>query len=169
MDKKQSREYLKEVRSKILQKATKDEQIKKRLLDFLALQYSDKKGLFIYESFGSEVATKNLIQEVATRYSVYVPEMTEGWKMHAKLLVDIIGNLDVAQTNSQPDIAIVPLLGFTKDKHRIGYGKACYDRFFIHNPKMIKIGIAYDEQRHDFLPEIHDVPLDYIVTPTRIV
>jgi len=72
------------------------------------------------------------------------------------------------------DITIVPLLGFNESLHRIGHGKGCYDRYFTVGgdlsgapPDTVKIGLAYDEQFCSFTPEAYDVPLDYIITPTR--
>lgn len=70
----------------------------------------------------------------------------------------------------QPDVVIVPVLGFTKMGYRLGYGKGYYDRFLADLPPRCKlIGLAYDEAEAAFTPEPHDVPLHYIVTPNRVV
>ncbi|MCL2798445.1 MAG: hypothetical protein FWD58_10425 [Firmicutes bacterium] len=75
-----------------------------------------------------------------------------------------------------PPITIVPLLGFNENLHRIGYGKGHYDRYFTVGgdplgapPDTVKIGLAYDEQACSFTPKAYDVPMDYIITPGRIV
>lgn len=69
-----------------------------------------------------------------------------------------------------PDVLIMPLIAFTSKCERLGQGGGHYDRYLaIHNPQY-KIGLAYDIQERPFIPtEPHDVPLDYIVTPTRLI
>jgi 5-formyltetrahydrofolate cyclo-ligase len=53
--------------------------------------------------------------------------------------------------------------------HRLGYGKGYYDRL-LKKIKGLKVGLAYDFQIVDKLPvEPHDIPVDLIITPTRII
>ena len=66
------------------------------------------------------------------------------------------------------DLILVPGLGFNDRFHRIGYGAGYYDRFLL-NTSAVTCGLFYDEQRADFLEESHDLPLDYIVTETKIL
>ena len=66
----------------------------------------------------------------------------------------------------EPDIIIVPLLGFDKHGTRLGYGKGHYDRTLaIMSKKPKLIGLAFAAQEIDFIPAApHDVPLDAILT-----
>ncbi|NLN68033.1 MAG: 5-formyltetrahydrofolate cyclo-ligase [Alcaligenaceae bacterium] len=72
------------------------------------------------------------------------------------------------------DIILVPTLGFTRDGHRIGYGKGYYDRTLagLHEKghDFIKMGVAWDEGEITipYTPEPHDIPLDYILTPSGL-
>lgn len=67
-----------------------------------------------------------------------------------------------------PEIAIVPLLGFTADGHRLGQGGGHYDRWLAENPSVVALGLAWDCQLCDALPtEPHDVTLRGVITPTR--
>lgn len=72
------------------------------------------------------------------------------------------------------EIVLVPTLGFTRDGHRIGYGKGYYDRTLagLHEKghAFIKIGVAWDEGEITvpYTPEPHDIPLDYILTPSGL-
>lgn len=59
-------------------------------------------------------------------------------------------------------LCIVPALIFSRDGHRIGYGKGYYDRFLPDGVKTI--GLAYSGQKFDFTPQSFDKPLDIIVT-----
>ena len=71
-----------------------------------------------------------------------------------------------------PDVLFVPLVGFTPSGKRLGQGGGHYDRWLAEHPGVLKIGLAWDVQLIEpeaALPtEPHDVPLDAIVTPTRI-
>ena len=56
-----------------------------------------------------------------------------------------------------------------KRQERLGQGGGHYDRWLAHHPDTIRIGMAWDGQLVDELPvEPHDVPLDAVVTPTRL-
>lgn len=68
-----------------------------------------------------------------------------------------------------PQFLFVPLVGFTERGDRLGQGGGHYDRWLAANPGTPAIGMAWDCQRCDSLPhEEHDVPLDAIITPTRL-
>ncbi|NPA52424.1 MAG: 5-formyltetrahydrofolate cyclo-ligase [Aquificae bacterium] len=67
------------------------------------------------------------------------------------------------------DVAIIPAVAFDIYGYRLGYGSGFYDRF-LKDKKILKIGVAYDFQIQKQLPhDRHDVPVDVIVTPTRII
>jgi 5-formyltetrahydrofolate cyclo-ligase len=68
-----------------------------------------------------------------------------------------------------PEVLFVPLVGFTADGARLGQGGGHYDRWLAEHPATLTIGLAWDVQLCDALPtEPHDMPLDAVVTPTRI-
>ena len=68
-----------------------------------------------------------------------------------------------------PDVLFVPLIGFTADLARLGQGGGHYDRWLAEHPSALAIGLAWDAQLLAALPhEPHDVPLDAVITPTRI-
>jgi 5-formyltetrahydrofolate cyclo-ligase len=67
-----------------------------------------------------------------------------------------------------PDVAFVPLLGFTAEGDRIGQGGGHYDRWLAANPSVLALGLAWDCQLRDSLPrEPHDHTLRGVITPTR--
>ncbi len=68
-----------------------------------------------------------------------------------------------------PDVMFCPLLGFTAEGGRIGYGGGHYDRWLASNRPALAVGLAWDCQLIESLPlEAHDAKLDAIVTPTRL-
>lgn len=71
-----------------------------------------------------------------------------------------------------PDVLIVPLVGFTSACERLGQGGGHYDRWLADHHGTTAIGLAWDVQLIEpssvYPNEPHDVPLNMIVTPTRI-
>ena len=68
------------------------------------------------------------------------------------------------------DLILVPLLGFDKQGHRIGYGKGFYDRFLhLCRPDVLKVGLSL-ELPVAKITDVHagDVLLDYAVTPEKV-
>jgi len=70
-----------------------------------------------------------------------------------------------------PDLILVPTLGYTRDGHRIGYGKGFYDRTLAalraQKPELIALGIAWaigDLSTTAYQPQTHDEPLDLLLT-----
>jgi 5-formyltetrahydrofolate cyclo-ligase len=63
------------------------------------------------------------------------------------------------------DVWLVPGLAFDKNKNRLGFGMGIYDRFLA-QAKGIKIGICFQSQLVDTIPDIspHDIKMDYLVT-----
>ncbi len=71
--------------------------------------------------------------------------------------------------SASPDVLFVPLVGFTERGERLGQGGGHYDRYLAEHPRAQAIGLAWDVQLCEQLPtEPHDMPLNAIVTPTRI-
>ena len=67
-----------------------------------------------------------------------------------------------------PNILLVPLVAFDKDRNRIGYGGGFYDRYIKklkRKKKILTIGLAYSFQKVKKIPVTkHDIRLDFIVT-----
>lgn len=62
---------------------------------------------------------------------------------------------------------VVPLVAFSEDKNRIGYGKGYYDRY-LKAHQLKTIGFAFENQKFEFTKENHDIPLDHIITEVKI-
>lgn len=170
------RDALKTVRAHIVERKEKD----KRIRSTVAEMVKPYEKIFIYVSIGNEVDTRGIIENLYNRKTILVPQVTAQNVMHAVSLSDIgdlhltdaKGNISMRNffpQDGQADLILVPLLGFNEDLYRIGYGAGCYDNYFALYPDGLKVGLAYEEQFCEFLPDAHDVPLDYIVTPKRII
>ena len=69
------------------------------------------------------------------------------------------------------DVVLVPGVAFDLHGHRLGMGGGFYDRLLANlPPEVMKIGLAFDEQIVEAVPrEQHDVVLDAVITPRRIL
>lgn len=69
------------------------------------------------------------------------------------------------------DLLVVPGVAFDAYGHRLGYGKGFYDRYLATRPSsLVTVGFAFEFQLFERLPvEVHDQPLDYIVTESRVI
>jgi len=74
------------------------------------------------------------------------------------------------------DVVLVPLLGFDRRGHRLGFGGGYYDRSFaflrdLERPsKPLLVGIGYALQEIDRIePEDWDVRLDYVATERELI
>lgn len=65
-----------------------------------------------------------------------------------------------------PDITLAPLVGWTAEGYRLGYGGGYFDRTLAAlDPKPFVIGIGFKTaQLSTIYPQPHDIPLDLIVT-----
>ena len=94
------------------------------------------------------------------------------WEPGASLYESGFGTLapsDLAP-RAEPDIVIMPLLGFDARGTRLGYGGGYYDRTLARMSKKPKlVGLAFAAQELDRIPRApHDVPLDIIVTEAGV-
>ncbi|NMA96725.1 MAG: 5-formyltetrahydrofolate cyclo-ligase [Phyllobacteriaceae bacterium] len=90
------------------------------------------------------------------------------WEADAPLYEAGFGTLapsDLAP-RAEPDIVLMPLLGFDSAGTRLGYGGGYYDRTLASlSKKPLLIGLAFSAQELAHIPrEDHDVPLDAVVT-----
>ena len=69
------------------------------------------------------------------------------------------------------DFIVVPGCVFSRDKHRIGYGKGYYDKFLsLPQRRAVTAGLAYGFCLLDgFETDIYDVKLDMVVTETGVL
>ena len=70
----------------------------------------------------------------------------------------------------EPGILLVPLLAFDHKGSRLGYGGGYYDRALkkirAKNPRVLVLGLAFNEQEIDAVPrEPHDQLLNMVLTP----
>ena len=92
------------------------------------------------------------------------------WKIKDELIENKYGILQPKEdaNETEPEIIIVPLVGFSFEGYRLGYGGGYYDRFIEEKNregKIITVGFGYTFQETKNLPiESHDQKLNWILT-----
>lgn len=104
--------------------------------------------------------------EIDTKNFIYWLKM-----VHPKLKIDIVNQSKKAEMPAGSyDAIIVPVLAFDSKCNRLGLGAGWYDRFLVSQPRVLKIGLAYEFSWVHSLPiESHDQPLDIIVSEQKIL
>jgi 5-formyltetrahydrofolate cyclo-ligase len=152
--------------------------IAQKLVDLLQLKKA--KNILLYYPHKNEVDTRFIIDRLlrSEKINLFLPKV-KGKDLIPVRLKDLhslkkgyAGIMEPegeAVTPEEIDVVVVPAVAFDTKGHRLGYGKGYYDRF-LKKTDALKVGVAYDFQIVDRLPyEPHDVPVDLIVTPTRII
>ena len=94
------------------------------------------------------------------------------WKKNQVLLVNKFGILEPQKTKFKiPNLVLLPILAFDRNKYRLGYGKGFYDRYLNKYSQKITnilpVGVVFSFQKHHKIPKNkNDVKLDYILTDT---
>ncbi len=67
-----------------------------------------------------------------------------------------------------PDVLLIPCVGFSPDKFRLGYGGGFYDRTLAAlaaaGSTPLAIGIGHEACRIALAPQAHDLPMDWVVS-----
>jgi len=173
------------IRKEILNKRLSHRQIEEQSVKiaekFCSLPEVKKaKNILLYYPHKNEVDTRPLIKKLLkkTGISVFLPKVS-GKDILPVQIKDLSslksGYAGIKEPEGLPvkpeklDIVVVPAIAFDKRGHRLGYGKGYYDRF-LSKTNALKVGFAFDFQVVDELPaEEHDIPVDLIITPTRVI
>ena len=102
------------------------------------------------------------------------------WKPGDELIKGPFGTMEPPKTQKSilPQILVVPMLSFSKELYRLGYGGGYYDKsitilkkhFKKERKFFITIGLAYSIQEEKKIPkEKHDMKLDYIITEKEVL
>jgi len=69
------------------------------------------------------------------------------------------------------EFVCVPVVGFNDRCDRIGMGGGYYDKAFDRKrfQRSKLIGLAFEDQRSDFEPAKHDVPMQAVITEDRVI
>lgn len=170
------------VKEEILSKSNK---ITKLFLE--SYLYNNVSSIMAYIDFRNEVHTEDLIRKsLDNNIKIIIPlSVVETRELILSQLINYDEELSAGTygilepkkeyirkvSPSDIDLVIVPGVAFDERGYRIGYGGGYYDRFLSKlKPCVPKIALAFDLQIVDNAYEDkHDIPVDYIITETRII
>lgn len=174
--KNQYRKAAKERRDSVQNKQEKDTIIQEVAYDFV----KNFKNIAIYFSIQSEVETHYLIRQLLEEnHKIFLPRVAgkkiefipinslEELREGPFNLLEPIGS--PVDSLEEIECWLIPLVGFDKNRQRLGYGKGYYDST-LKETTAIRIGLAYDCQEVPiFEPEEHDERLDIIITESKML
>jgi 5-formyltetrahydrofolate cyclo-ligase len=146
-----------------------------------SVTYAAASTLVLYSSIRSEVATFEIFAAAAEVGKRVLYPRTVGTTLEfvaieslEALAASRFGICEPRSGEAIPlaeiDLLVLPGVAFDEQGIRLGYGLGCYDRALAAVERPTLVGLAYDFQLVPSLPrEPHDVPVDFVVTETRIL
>ena len=149
------------------------------LLDFIKSNFKkDDLKLALYYPTNFETNVLKLLEnKYMINKNILLPVIEENnrmsffsWKKNNVLLVNKYGILEPIKNKFKiPNLILVPILAFDRNKYRLGYGKGFYDRYLNKYSKkssnILTVGVAFSFQKYHKLPiDNNDVKLNYILT-----
>jgi 5-formyltetrahydrofolate cyclo-ligase len=91
------------------------------------------------------------------------------WDGRAPSIQDGMGIATSSGAPADPDVVLVPCLGFTREGFRLGYGGGFFDRWLSQHPGAMAVGLAWRVGECSFAVEAHDQALPLVVTDAEVV
>jgi len=155
---------------------TKNQLISQKLNNLPLLKKAQK--ILVYLSMEDEVDTHEFIKKNLKEKTILTPRMNgndleivelKNWKelkIHPKF--NLLEIFNKQASSLEPDIILVPGVGFDPQGNRLGYGKGYYDRLLERFPQATTLALAYDLQIIEKIPtEDHDQMVQHILTETH--
>lgn len=145
-------------------------------------EFKEANHVLFYYSVTGEADTRELIEKYIGLKQLYLPVVLGKNQLAAvpvKKPLDLRLDYEgmpapaVSDVNALHDkeieIVIVPGVAFDKKGNRIGRGKGYYDRYLQKCHKVLRIGLAFEEQVLETLPkDPYDETVDFIITDTKM-
>jgi 5-formyltetrahydrofolate cyclo-ligase len=143
-------------------------------------EYCEAANILIYYPFRSEIDTTLIMAKAITDGKRVILPRVSGKVLELFYIRDINkdlkpGTFGIPEPDSgscapakytDPDIVVVPGVGFDRHKNRLGYGGGFYDRLLPKLSKNIqKIALCFQVQIVDLLPAFaHDIRVDKVIS-----
>jgi 5-formyltetrahydrofolate cyclo-ligase len=178
-EKQAARQAIQEIRDLIPseERKIKTQEIAERF--YCLKEYNDAEKILIYYPFRSEIDTTVIITKALTdgkriilpRVSgkmlelFYIKDIKKDLKPGTFGIMEPDRDLCVPAKYTEPDLAVIPGVGFDRHKNRLGYGGGFYDRLMPCLSKNIqKIALCFQVQIVDLLPSFdHDIRVDKVI------
>lgn len=174
MDKKELRQYIRQLKKEHQAQAADDSVEILRKLEWLP-EFNNANTILLYHSLPDEVDTRPFLEKWKDRKTLLLPVVKGD-----SLVLRIYTGKEQLQTGAfsieEPegidftdygriDLAIVPGVAFDAYGHRLGRGKGYYDRLLPQLPESYKIGICFPYQLVNEVPtDANDVSMNLVLT-----
>lgn len=133
--------------------------------------YWPMKGELDFRGFAGELHAEGVRLALPVVVEKRAPMVFRPWEPGAPMERGI-WNIPQPATDATvvPDLALAPVVGFSEDCYRLGYGGGYFDRTLAAlDPRPLTVGVGLEFQRIDTIhPRPHDIRLDAIVTEERL-
>ena len=171
-----------------LEREEKSQRLARNLARYLPFRRCKK--LAIYLPLPEEVDTAPVLKLAELlRKPIYLPIVgTEGWQKKTMMFAPYLPGETALRENRfgiwEPavrpgscirgidiEFVCVPVVGFNDDCDRIGMGGGYYDKAFDRRrfQRSKLVGLAFENQRAEFTPAGHDVPMHAVITEERVI
>lgn len=181
MDKRAFRADMRARRAAFVQELTREaragllDDLKTRILELLP----DSGIVASYSAIGDEIDPAPIAAVLGARHALpYFAAREDPMTFRLAIGETEMGPYNIPQPAAdaafvEPDVLLVPIVAADPDGNRVGQGKGHYDRALAglaQRKPILTIGLAWDVQIVErLLPDPWDVPLDRVVTPSRVL
>lgn len=134
------------------------------------------KRILIFMPTKFEPDVYKLRQKISSKVTILIPFMLDiSFKMVKLRSPFSNSRFNIKETHNQNkfykkiDMAIVPVVGVSRNFARVGHGKGYYDRFFAqlnYKPEIVFVGIKELLCKED-ISDFHDIKCDFYLTPRK--
>ncbi len=154
---------------------------------FALPEYKSAGTVLFYVSFRSEVSTRRMIEQAISHGKKVLAPKVEHHRRELRLfeIKDLSTDLEAGYMNiyepvekrtreaspEEPDLVVMPGVGFDEKGNRLGYGGGYYDRLAVKlRPGVWLVAPAFEEQVVGDVPSLpHDRKTDIIITEKRVI
>lgn len=129
--------------------------------------------VMLYASLPDEVQTLDFLETWRWKKKIILPVVHNDDIIPTEFGEGIVlknGSFNIPEPQNNPyfggfDLMVIPGMAFDKMGHRLGRGRGYYDRFLANFPDVYKIGICFDFQLVNNIPnESHDQMVDEVIS-----
>ncbi|MDC0469187.1 5-formyltetrahydrofolate cyclo-ligase [Candidatus Pelagibacter sp.] len=153
-----------------------------KLIELIDKQKLNSKIIGCYYPFNYELDILNILEALVNKkYILSLPKILKNnemnffkWSIYDPLEINTYGIPEpISDKKIDPNILLIPLVGFDNKLNRLGYGGGYYDRYLSKvklYKTVLKIGVGFSFQKVKNLPiNKYDQKLDYIITEKKII